>query len=131
MSGGTPNSYLRNAVMTASPEQLHLMLYDGAIRFSLQARDAIEARDLIYHAAEDLEHGKIALSRQKFEEGFARWRKVLDAHPDLLDDDLFIQELVEDVDKYRNALRQDNTTTLENFILQDVLDRAKKRPRTS
>ncbi|MBN1514082.1 MAG: flagellar export chaperone FliS [Phycisphaerae bacterium] len=45
MSGGTPNSYLRNAVMTASPEQLHLMLYDGAIRFSLQARDAIEARD--------------------------------------------------------------------------------------
>jgi flagellar protein FliS len=45
MSGGAPNSYLRNAVMTASPEQLHLMLYDGAIRFSLQARDAIEARD--------------------------------------------------------------------------------------
>lgn len=45
MSGGTPNSYLRNAVMTASPEQLHLMLYDGAIRFSLQGRDAIEARD--------------------------------------------------------------------------------------
>ncbi len=45
MSAGTPNSYLRNAVMTASPEQLHLMLYDGAIRFSLQARDAIEARD--------------------------------------------------------------------------------------
>jgi len=45
MAKPTPNSYLRNAVMTATPEQLHLMLYDGAIRFSLQARDAIEARD--------------------------------------------------------------------------------------
>lgn len=31
--------------MTATPEQLHLMLYDGAIRFATQARDAIEAND--------------------------------------------------------------------------------------
>ena len=45
MAKPTSNSYLRNAVMTATPEQLHLMLYDGAIRFSLQARDAIEAKD--------------------------------------------------------------------------------------
>src|SRR6185436_209271 len=33
--------YLRSAVMTATPEQLQLMLYDGAIRFAKQARDAI------------------------------------------------------------------------------------------
>ncbi len=35
------NEYLRNAVMTASPEQLQLMLYDGAIRFARQAKDAL------------------------------------------------------------------------------------------
>ncbi len=42
----TPGSdaYLRNAVMTATPEQLHLMLYDGAIRFATQARDALQAK---------------------------------------------------------------------------------------
>jgi flagellar protein FliS len=28
------NEYFRNAVLTASQEQLHLMLYDGAIRFT-------------------------------------------------------------------------------------------------
>jgi flagellar protein FliS len=39
------NPYLRDAVLTASPEQLQLMLYDGCLRFSLQARDAIERRD--------------------------------------------------------------------------------------
>jgi len=39
------NPYLRDAVMTATPEQLQLMLYDGAIRMALQARDAIERRD--------------------------------------------------------------------------------------
>ncbi len=45
MSNGVANPYLRDAVMTATPEQLQLMLYDGAIRFALQGRDAIEAKD--------------------------------------------------------------------------------------
>ncbi len=39
------NTYLRDAVLTATPEQLQLILYDGAIRFSMQARDAIERKD--------------------------------------------------------------------------------------
>lgn len=45
----TPNAsseYLRNAVMTAPPEQLQMMLYDGAIRFARQAREALHAGDL-------------------------------------------------------------------------------------
>ena len=45
MTDNQPNTYLRDAVMTATPEQLQLMLYDGAIRFSMQARDAIERKD--------------------------------------------------------------------------------------
>ena len=39
------NPYLRDAVLTAPPEQLQLMLYDGAIRFASQARDAIVRKD--------------------------------------------------------------------------------------
>ncbi len=42
---GAQNPYLRDAVLTATPEQLQLMLYDGAIRFATQGRDAIEKRD--------------------------------------------------------------------------------------
>ena len=45
MSETEANPYLRDAVMTATPEQLHLMLHDGAIRFATQARDAIEKKD--------------------------------------------------------------------------------------
>ncbi len=37
--------YLRNLVLTASPEQLQLMLYDGAIRYATDGRDSIEKRD--------------------------------------------------------------------------------------
>ncbi|UCF32559.1 MAG: flagellar export chaperone FliS [Phycisphaerales bacterium] len=45
MTSNEVNPYLRDAVMTATPEQLQLMLYDGAIRFSGQAKDAIISED--------------------------------------------------------------------------------------
>jgi flagellar protein FliS len=37
--------YLKNAVMTATPEQLQLMLYDGAIRFATRGLEAMQAKD--------------------------------------------------------------------------------------
>src|SRR6478735_6528052 len=37
--------YLRTKVLTATPEQLQLMLYDGALRFGEQARLAIEQKN--------------------------------------------------------------------------------------
>ncbi len=37
--------YLKNAVLTAAPEQLQLMLYDGAIRFAARGLEAIAAKD--------------------------------------------------------------------------------------
>ena len=38
------NEYLRDAVMTATPEQLQLMLYDGAIRFTRQGIEGIRQK---------------------------------------------------------------------------------------
>ena len=46
MTPRTPNpasAYLRNKVLTASPRELRLMLYDGALKFCHQAIEAIEA----------------------------------------------------------------------------------------
>lgn len=45
MSATAPNDYLRNRIMQATPEQLHLMLYDGAIRYATQGREAILRKD--------------------------------------------------------------------------------------
>ncbi|MEM0913812.1 MAG: flagellar export chaperone FliS [Planctomycetota bacterium] len=39
------NPYLRTQVMTASPEELRLMLFDGAIKFCKQARIGLDADD--------------------------------------------------------------------------------------
>ena len=39
------NPYLKTKIMTASPEELRLMLYDGAIKFARQAKLALEQGD--------------------------------------------------------------------------------------
>lgn len=37
--------YLRNSVLTASPERLQLMLYDAAIKYASQGREALARQD--------------------------------------------------------------------------------------
>lgn len=46
MSASLANNYLKTKVFTATPEQLQLMLYDGAIRFTEQARAALVEKNL-------------------------------------------------------------------------------------
>ena len=45
MSQNGPDAYLRTKVMTAKPAELRLMLLDGAIRFTEQARRGYESKD--------------------------------------------------------------------------------------
>ena len=41
-NNNTTNEYFKTTILTASPEQLQLMLYDGVIRFCEQAREAVQ-----------------------------------------------------------------------------------------
>jgi flagellar secretion chaperone FliS len=43
---GYVNQYQQNQIMTASQEQILVMLYDGAIRFASQAIEGIEKNDM-------------------------------------------------------------------------------------
>ncbi|NLY43710.1 MAG: flagellar export chaperone FliS [Clostridiaceae bacterium] len=45
-AGKLANHYLENAVMTATPEELTLMLYDGAIKFMNQAVVHIQMKNI-------------------------------------------------------------------------------------
>ncbi len=45
MTSETANAYLRTKVMTASPAELRLLLFDGAIKFALQGREGLAQRD--------------------------------------------------------------------------------------
>ena len=50
--------YLRTRVLTATPEQLQLMLFDGAIRFAEQGRAGLEAKqfDVSYERLQRAQH---------------------------------------------------------------------------
>ena len=45
MSNNAAANYLRTKVLTATPEQLQMMLYDGAIRFSEQGKLGLQAKN--------------------------------------------------------------------------------------
>ncbi|WP_094603819.1 Flagellar secretion chaperone FliS [Sporomusa silvacetica DSM 10669] len=45
-AANTANAYKRQQIMTASPEELTLMLYNGAIRFVNESIQAIEQKNL-------------------------------------------------------------------------------------
>ena len=45
MSPNSPRKYLETQILTASREQLLLLLYDGAIRFAEKGRDAVLAKE--------------------------------------------------------------------------------------
>jgi flagellar protein FliS len=67
----SPNAYRSSAVMTASPGQLVVMLYDGARRFLHQAAVAMgegdtRAEDIIRHLRNtlDMDQGEIAARLQ-------------------------------------------------------------------
>lgn len=45
-TNSSPNAYLKMKVLTASPVELRLMLYEGAIKFCRQARHGLVHKDL-------------------------------------------------------------------------------------
>jgi flagellar protein FliS len=85
----SPNAYQESAVLTASPGQLVVMLYDGILKFLRQADAAIgegsiqatherlsraEAIITELHATLDLSQGKVA---ENLEGIYVFWKKML------------------------------------------------------
>jgi flagellar protein FliS len=127
MSASPANNYLKTKVFTATPEQLQLMLYDGAIRFTEQARAAlvqknrdasysliIRAQKIISELLSGLKHdvapelcGKLA-SLYTF-----CYRKLIDAN---------LHHRVEDIDEALGILRYQRDTWM---MLLDQLGKKK------
>lgn len=45
-SNPVANEYLRTKILTANPQELRLMLYEGAVKYSRQAKLAIDEKDI-------------------------------------------------------------------------------------
>lgn len=86
------HEYLRNAVMTATPEQLQLMLYDGAIRYTRAGRAGIENDD-----------------REAAFLGFERAQRI-------------VLEMMAGVDRNANSAIANQMIALYDFIYRRLID---------
>lgn len=71
------DEYLETQVMTASPQKLHLMVVDAAIRFAHQGREALEVKDF------EVSHEALSRSRQFVSEMICGLNK--DRAPEMVD----------------------------------------------
>lgn len=88
-----------------------------------QQDQTLDARRTIYQGDLKYEEPDMPAARKFYEEGFAIWRRVLDANPAMLEDDTFGSEMMDVIKRYRNILSQLDLEFPKPFILQDVVDK--------
>jgi len=88
-----------------------------------QRDDTLEARRLIYLGDRAFADADLPEAVKKYDDGLAIWRKVLDAFPELLDDETFLDDMVEVIGRYRLILDQLDEPFPKDFVLKDVLDK--------
>jgi cell division septation protein DedD len=92
-----------------------------------QTQNAIDARTLMFQARKAYRDADVAKSRKLYEEGFAKWRAVIDAFPMILDDDQTTgSDILDFVKHYRRVLDQYEEHIGEDFPLWDVIEKFDK-----
>jgi hypothetical protein len=92
-----------------------------------QTPNALDARRLMFEAKKAYRDADVAKSRKLYEEGFAKWRAVIDAFPMILDEDQTTgSDILDFVKQYRRVLDQYEEHIGESFPLWDVIEKFDK-----
>ncbi len=85
--------------------------------------ETLEARSLIYRAdkAFRVEQDLLA-AKQLYQDGFAKWDSMLKRFPAMRTHDLFGEDMMEFINRYRTLLKRLDEPFPEKFPLQDILD---------
>ena len=89
-----------------------------------QTDNALSARELMYRAREAFRDADLPTAKRLYEEGFAKWRLVIDEFPSILDEQATTgEDLVEFVTKYRDVLDQLDEELPDDFPLWDAVEK--------
>jgi hypothetical protein len=89
-----------------------------------QTANAIAARRLMFEAAEAFQEADLVTAQKRYEDGFAKWRLVIDEFPSILDDEASTgEDIVEYVKAYRKVLDQLDERLDDDFPLWDVVEK--------
>jgi hypothetical protein len=92
-----------------------------------QTPDALAAREDMFEAHQAFRQADLMKAKQLYQAGFAKWRKVFDAFPKALDNDVSTgDDLIDYVKQYRDLLDQLDETIGDDFPLWDVIQQFDK-----
>ena len=92
------------------------------------ADSSLEARRLLYQAKKLYEtDAALPESREAYEKGFAEWRKTLDAFPEVKDDSIGSDDMIETIKGYAEVLSKLDAPFPDDFVLKDLLEAYRKR----
>jgi hypothetical protein len=92
-----------------------------------QTDDMRAARMFLYKADEANANEDLDPARKNYELGFQAWRKVLDRYPQLKETPTTPLDINDVVQRYRKLLKKRDEPFPKSFILQDIIDIARKR----
>jgi hypothetical protein len=89
-----------------------------------QTDNAIAAREKMYQANQAFRLADVERAKKLYEEGFAKWRQVIDAFPAIMNDEATTgDDLLDFVEKYRKVLDQLDERIADDFPLWDVIEK--------
>src|SRR5262249_9326747 len=89
-----------------------------------QTQDALDARRLMFEGKDAFKKADVKTAKQKYEEGFAKWRAVIDKFPMIMDDEQTTGgDIVDFVKAYRRVLDQFDERLGDDFPLWDLLEK--------
>jgi hypothetical protein len=92
-----------------------------------QTDDAVAAHKLIYQARNLVRNGDEVTAIERYKDGFAKWRLVLNAFPALLEDEtVFGDDLLQTTKRYREVLDSQGETLDESYPLWDAIEKFDK-----
>lgn len=84
---------------------------------------ALEGRRLLYQAKKLFyEDAALPQAREAYEKGFALWRQTYDAFPNMAEDSINSEDMIDSIKGYWDVLKQLDVEFPKDFALQDVLE---------
>jgi hypothetical protein len=88
-----------------------------------QTPDALKARELMFEAKKAFKAADVATAKQLYQEGFAKWKAVIDKFPSILDDEQTTGgDILDFIKAYRRVLDQFDERLDDNFPLWNVIE---------
>jgi hypothetical protein len=89
-----------------------------------QTANALSARELMYRAKIAFQAADVVTAKSLYQQGFAKWRLVIDEFPAILDDEASTgDDLIEYIKDYHKVLGQLEELVGDDFPLWDVIEK--------